>query len=325
MGKRRRRKRSRSRRRYREYDYDDDYDDDDQETDDSRRRKKTGSSLIKENIQFIVIGVAIMFLVAMVILISVFGGDSSGGDQPPPPGGWKDLTAFQIYLGNSVYDYNVISDTTKINSKAAGHRDKSLLIIIGVEEDFTGNEQVAVSDFVNAGGSVIIADDYNRVNDISGNYEVTYDGAQVLQYDGWYYNLSFIPVYAHIGDNSYNVILNAPTGFTTTGDAEIIAQASEDQVNIVLDKNENFKIEGPTDGDIWAPEIPFMVKAQKDSGSIVFMSDTGIFTDNLFLHTKFENQAFITKLISSLIPEDGYIYYDYSKQTSVYSGHVLLP
>jgi hypothetical protein len=322
MGKRRGRKKSRSRRKYRDYDYDD-YDDD-YEDDDSRRRKKTGSSLIKDNIQFIVIGVAIMFLIAMVILISVFGGDSNGGDQPPPPGGWKDLTAFQIYLGNSVYDYNVISDTTKINSKADGHKDKSLLIIIGVEEDFTGNERLAVSDFVDDGGSVIIADDHNRANDIAGYYDVTYDGAQVLQEYGWDYNLSFIPAYANVDDCSYNIVLNAPTGFTTTGDAEIIARASMD-VNIVLDKNGNLVIEAPPAEDIWAPEIPFIVKAKKDSGSIVFLSDTGIFTDNLFLHTKYENQAFITKLISSLIPEDGYIYYDYSKQTSVYSGHVLLP
>ena len=112
MGKRRGRRRSRSRRRYRDYDYDDDYD---EEYDDDGRdvkndrltRRKARARFFKENIQFIVIGVAIMLLVAMVILLSIFGGDSPADDKPPPPGGWEDMTAFQIYLGNSGYEYHV--------------------------------------------------------------------------------------------------------------------------------------------------------------------------------------------------------------------------
>ena len=326
MGKRRGRKIGRSRRRERDYDDYDDYEDDNYEEKDLHRKPKKGSSFLKENIQYLVIGVAIVSLITMVILISVFGGEPNDGNQPPAPGGWEDLTAFQIYLGNSVYDYNVISDTGKINSKASGHESTSLLIIIGLEKKLSGTDILDIRGFANKGGTVIIADDYTNANNISKYYEITYDGSQVLvEPPGFYFNRSFIPVNANVGDYSYNIVLNAPTGFTSTGEAEIIAQASEDFVNIVLDKNENFVIEAPDKGDIWAPNIPFIVKAEEGAGSIVFISDTGLFTDNLFVHHKFENQQFITKLISSLIPEDGYIYYDYSKQTSAYSGHVLLP
>ncbi len=280
------------------------------------------SAWVKENIQFLVIGGAIVILILAVVLISILTPESPP-DNPDNGDGytWQDMDAFQKYLGSSDYEYHNLAKTTDINSKTSGRESSSLLFIIGVEEEFTGPEIVAINDFLEDGGTIVIAADGNLANKVSEKYGVTYDGARVIVDEpGFFYNLSFIPAVATVNEYTYNIMFNAPTGFTTTGEGEILSRA-EEEVNIVLDRNGDFVL----DLDEHAPRVPFIVKTPAGNGNIVFISDAGLFTDKLFTDEMFENMAFTTKLISSLIPEDGCIYYDHSKQASQTSGHMVLP
>jgi len=309
---------------------DDDEDDDDYEDDDRRVRsgkKKDGSSIIKDNMQFIVAAVVIVLLIGAVIVISVLAPDDPGGTTEDPKNTWTDLKAFETYLSNQGHNYNVITDTNKITSKADGHESESLLIIVGVEEEFKGKETLSIMNFADEGGKVIIADDGTNTNIFSRLYGVEFDGAQVLM-DGskatFYYNYSFLPALAEIDGAPYDILLNAPTGLVTPDDwqGQVLAWAEED-IHIVLDDGD-FLMEGPPE-DVFAPNIPFALEVASGKGSVVFISDTGLFVDDFFTFGEYENEQFTTKLISHLLPDSGYIYFDHSKQTSTSSGHYRLP
>ena len=237
--------------------------------------------------------------------------------DPVVPSGWADLTVFKQMLADSGAALSVLSSTQSVDS--AEDPANSLMVLVGVESAFSSEDFTAINAFATAGGSVIIADDGNLANRISTAFGVEYDGAPVIVKTMYDFNISFIYTNATMDGYEYIVLFNGPTGLIKTGNASIIARSPE-QVT-VCDRNRNYVLEVSE----YTPWVPFAVQVTCGEGRILFFSNTGLFTDKMIEYNKYENKAFINKMISTLVPEGGHIYYDQSKQVSEFSGHAILP
>lgn len=257
---------------------------------------------------------AAAFLIAMAVTTSLCTEDP---DDPSASGGWGDLKVFEQMLKDSGVPMSVLSSTQAIDS--AGDPANSLMVLIGVESEFDSEDFTAINAFATTGGTVLIADDGNLTNRVSTAFGVEYDGAPVLVKKEYEYNVSFIYTNATIDGYEYIVLFNGPTGLIKSNNATVIARSPE-QVS-VCDRNHNYVMEVSE----YTPWVPFAVQVTCGEGSMLFFSDTGLFTDKMVEYNKYENKAFINKMISTLVPEGGHIYYDQSKQVSEFSGHIILP
>ena len=70
-------------------------------------------------------------------------------------------------------------------------------------------------------------------------------------------------------------------------------------------------------------DIPLVVKVNARNGDIIFISNTGLFTNDML--GRMDNEPFLKALIHDSIGNSGKVYYDDSKQISTYSGHLLFP
>jgi len=278
--------------------------------------------------------IAILIIVAMYI---IFGGEpSNNGDEPDV--GWLDMSYLRDELNSRSSEYTLhykrTSDPEVINDIKIPQT--SLLIIIGFDENLTASEILAIQEFVEAGGKVIIADDHGYANQFSLLYGVEFKPYRLIaNYDD---NASiFIPLTITLGEEEYTVITNEPEGLEVAEDDSImILGASLYSLNerkySALDINKNNNIDGT---DIQGP-IPVAVEyTDPDSGGkILFFSNTGIFTDKQwgvtsvdpkYIGFEYQNAEFVQALIPYLLGDTGtHIIYDESKQTEDFSGHIYI-
>lgn len=257
---------------------------------------------------------AAAILIALAVTTSMC---TSGPDGPSDPGGWADLAVFKQMLTDYGVPITFLASTQAIDT--ADDPANALMVIVGVESEFDSEDFTAINAFASAGGTVLIADDGNLANRVSTAFGVEYDGAPVIVMKGYEYNVSFIYTNATIDGYEYIVLFNGPTGLIKSNNATVIARSPE-QVS-VCDRNHNYVLEVSE----YTPWVPFAVQVTCGEGSILFFSNTGLFTDKMVEYNKYENKAFINKMISTFVPEGGHIYIDQSKQVSEFSGHIILP
>lgn len=274
------------------------------------------------------IGILFVILLLTVIFaaLSISGCSEPRPMEPTPTVKWDDTRTFTELLTNSDYKYRSVIKTSEMSSIDGSD---SLLIIIGAEAEFRSSDVNAIQDFVSTGGWVLIADDGTNANRVSSIWNINYQGSKILTGSlGFDRNVSFVYGDGNIEGSSYNLLFNTPTGFDQLGESEVLARYPYSSIDVidgadalcVFDNNSNYIIDN---NDQFAQECPFITKLRVGPGGLVFVSDTGIFCDQIF--SKYDNRAFMTKLISSLITDDGTIYYDQSHQTSLSSGHKSMP
>ncbi len=109
----------------------------------------------------------------------------------------------------------------------------------------------------------------------------------------------------------------------------ILARSSEepDKVMSVLDENDNNKI----DAEDKPGPIPFILEVPVNDGKVIFFSDAGLFTDNLWVlkslsdkpeyaNRTYQNVEYIVNLVHDMYPTDGELIFDISKQTAGFSN-----
>ena len=275
-------------------------------------------------------------LIAIVLLIFILGayflapafqtstGDGSitpFKDSATPSKDWKKCSTFWNMMqkeGQADYKtYTMVGSPTVLRN--IDQPEKTLYIALGIEKEYNAAEIESLKDFYNRGGKIIIADDHAQANSFSQEYEVNYYG-QTFWDSTFDHNYSFPIVHAFLDFEEYVLVLDKPTGLWTrpniTG-ISIIANGSKDSF---VDVNDNDYID-LRDAQGWIPVIE-QYKKESSGGTIVFLADSGIFTDDFIEKggmnkTGLEfnnNKKFIRDLIvNRLLPNGGKIIMDESR------------
>jgi hypothetical protein len=278
-------------------------------------------------------------IIAIVLLIFILGayflapafqtstGDGSitpFKDPATPSKDWKKCSVFWNMMqkeGQADYKtYTMVGSPTVLRN--IDQPEKTLYIALGVEKEYNAAEIESLKDFYNRGGKIIVADDHSQANSFSQEFDINYYGQTFWDSD-FDHNVSFPRVHAFIDFEEYVLVLDKPTGIWTkpfeqnVTTISLIANGSKDSF---VDRNNNGYID-IYDAQAYIPIIT-QVKKEGGSGTIIFMSDSGLFTDDFIEKggmnkTGLEfnnNKKFIRDLIvNRLLPNGGKIIMDESR------------
>ncbi len=272
--------------------------------------------------------ILVITIILMLLLVSTtLCFESEKNPKKPPKGPWLDLTKFNDLMDRG-FQATYKDEPGSSLIKSIGNSTGSLYILVGTDEPITEDEAAAILYFVKSGGNLIVGADNTNVNNLSMKFGVKYSEHKILD-KGYDYNYSFIPVDVNDGPNQYSIIVHSPRGLEITANDYIITGISNEYpetVYSVLDLNDNNKM----DAEDQPGPIPIVVEVYLGKGKAVFISDAGLFTDNLwkltsisdkpgFLGHVYENEDYITNLVFGMYKGDTLIY-DRSKQTANFSN-----
>ncbi len=269
-------------------------------------------------------------LLTLVVLIVVYGvlpmfNNQEGRHLSPYSKAWDDTSTFRrALIDEGDYELMSVVSSAVVLDGIEAPQD-TLFIVMGVEKAYSDSEINSIFEFVNtSGGKVIVADDYGYGNDLSIKYGIQFYGRPV--WDEYFTkNASFPNMSAKLDDGEaydYRLVMSNPTGLQVHPEpnVRIIANGS-DRSYVDLDGNNKINI-GDKKGNI--PTI-VEVSVPETDGKIIFISDPGIFINELFYLGGIENsslpasqrndnnKAFVLDLISYLLPNGGRILFDESR------------
>ncbi len=271
----------------------------------------------------LIISVLLVLLVVSTLCIE------EKNNKPNPPEKWWDLERFNTFLEENF----TVTEKEKSGSKLIQNIDEpenTLYIAVGIDEPFTNLEAESIHNFVKSGGNIIVASDNSEnVNVLSKLFGVTYiNHAIIYKFEEIDYNYTFLPVSVATRNNSFSIIMHSPLGLELTeSNIEVLAASisSPNQILSALDINDNIKI----DGEDKPGPIPVIVEVTVNNGKAIFISDAGMFTDNLwklvskdsdFKGRIYQNEEFIVDLVYEKSTLGGEIIYDTSKQKAGFSN-----
>lgn len=188
--------------------------------------------------------------------------------------------------------------------------ERYLLIVVGVEQEYTDAEVDALLDFVRDGGHLMLADDFGFGNRIGTEVGVTFS-KRVLRDDSFRGNRSLVQVNGTLPDGRNATILtNVPTSLNVaTPEAEVLARTSTDAY---IDVNGN----GREDGTDISDSFPVAVRRPLGDGDMVLFSDPGVFTNEAFETDGVDNREFIRSVAVSQLPSRGVVVFDESRHAA---------
>lgn len=193
--------------------------------------------------------------------------------------------------------------------------EQTCYVVVGVDREYRQEEIEVIEDFVvKRGGKAIIMDDFGSPNALSEKFGVFFYGKPLwddinMTGPGEIKNISFPKFRARLGLQTFDIVMNAPTGLTTYNpNVEYIANGSEKSY-VDLDGNGRINI-GDKKGYI---PVVIEVKFNESEGRVVFISDANLATDNM-LKANQMNKAFMIQLINRLMDrKNGLILFDESR------------
>jgi hypothetical protein len=203
--------------------------------------------------------------------------------------------------------------------------EQTCYVVVGVDREYRKEEILVIEDFVkNKGGKAIIMDDFGSPNALSEKFGVFFYGKPLwddinMTGPGTIKNISFPTFEAKLGLQTFDIVMNAPTGLTTYNtNVEFIANGSEKSY-VDLDGNGRINI-GDKKGNI---PVVLEVKFNESKGRVVFISDADLATNNM-IQAKPMNKAFMVQLVNRLMDrKDGLILFDESRHEHTPSQTLL--
>ena len=193
---------------------------------------------------------------------------------------------------------------------------QTVYIVCGVDREYRPEEIDAIEHFVREeGGKAIIMDDFGSPNALSERFGVFFYGKPMwddinITGPGEIKNISFPVFQFKLGKQLHSVVMNGPTGLTTYNpNVKYIANGSEKSY-VDLDGNGRINI-GDKKGNI---PVILQVTFNESEGSVFFIADADIATDNMLKREDDGNRAFMLAMVNNLTDrEDALILFDESR------------
>jgi len=184
---------------------------------------------------------------------------------------------------------------------------KTVLVIVGTERRYDPGEAQSVIDFLRAGGNVVLADETGFGSDVARTAGFAFTSQHVLDNTSNYNGIPKLVVSTvALGDQEYRVVFSAPAAIvalSNAADHEALASSSEPRPpdGSFLDINEN----GVIDIADQSGPFPLVVRTHVGAGTLVLVSDTGVFMNAQVGLAGYDNARFARALVRSLLPTDG--------------------
>ena len=183
------------------------------------------------------------------------------------------------------------------------------LVIIGPTKAFTNAEAAHVSDFVRAGGMMLLADDFGTANSLLQGMNATSRFSEDLVVDLAYekqpeFSVVFDISQDQLTTNVTTLLLNYPSSLVI--DSSTTATIARSSIASWLDVNGNRQQE-------WGePRGPFPLVARESygAGSIILVSDPSVFINGM--REYMDNAVFANNTISQVCAARDAVYFDES-------------
>ena len=284
-----------------------------------------GPSLRKKRNKFHAILLIILlfftsFLVLEFIAVFFIPPQESQITAYPDEDGWNDISFFSDWVRSEPnYELSNIcfSPTALYSVKNA---DNSIFLIIGPERKYSSDEVDAISDFIERGGSMIVADDSSNANalhdkaakDSPLKKSFRFHGDALLSMD-FTKNPKLVKFEAASPglpeeERYYSLLFNEGTaledGPEENEKEEALAISSKDSW-LDTNKNEQYDYD---DEDMKEYDLIDMVNFEKSAG--IYISDSSIFINDMWVRV--DNSLFIKDSVKALIGNNGTIIIDES-------------
>ncbi|EMA58401.1 DUF4350 domain-containing protein [Halorubrum lipolyticum] len=187
---------------------------------------------------------------------------------------------------------NITLDTTAYETASA---NETVAVVIAPEERYTGNDSQRVQRFVEAGGTLVVADDFGPhgnalLADIGA--DARFNGSPIRD-ERHYYRSPSLPIATNVANATYTeavqqLTLNYPTAIDANSATEI-ATTSE---FAYLDRNETGNLSLTDELGTY----PVVTAESVGDGRVIAVGDPSVFI-NVML-TQPDNEAFATGLLS---------------------------
>ena len=273
---------------------------------------------------------ALVLIIGISIYFERDGGGGGNGDVSDGP--WGDLDDMKRSLGEiPAFQYSELRSTDELDS--ISDPGNAVYMLIGIEREVNSSNYISIKNFIMGGGFVIIADDgtnANRLGDLpitEGEERIEFIGKPYLvdktlseptDDRGYLFNKYFIKSYSTIGSRNYELIVHRPNGLNSSDGGNELLTTSKQLT--VIDMNENEVIDDDPP-DKFAPKGPIAIEYRigSNDGGIVYISSTGLFTDNVF--DLKNNEAWFRAYLAQFLPSGGRVMLDTSKQMNSMSPH----
>lgn len=229
---------------------------------------------------------ALLAAFAFVVLVALLvAGSTSGAAFGAYNPAWDGTAEFRSLADETDTDQEIIRNASAYRTTDP---NGTLAVILSPESAYDGPDRSAVSQFVRAGGTVLVADDFgpnaNRLlRDVGA--EARFDGTP-LRDERKYENGPALPIATTAGNHSYtsgvdSLVLNHGTAIDVNGtngtaadvnatDATVLAHSSS---YAYLDGNRNEEL----DDDETIASRPVVTVEQVGEGQVVAVSDPSVF------------------------------------------------
>ncbi len=220
---------------------------------------------------------------------------------------WNDISEFRKALENEGYTTHGIVATPGI-LREVREPERTLLVIVGVETPYSYDDIGSIVDFVEKGGSLILADDYGYGDDLANEFGITFHRYRMWD-PSYVTNTSILNIELTLPDingtsRDYEVLFNDPTAIESNQQGTTLGFTSNESF---LDVNGNGAI------DVQDQPGPFEVVTLK--GRMVFIGDPSIFINEMWDLS--DNSEFLLGLVDFLLPNGGIVLFDESVHAAV--------
>ncbi len=222
---------------------------------------------------------------------------------------WNDLSDFVADLRQADHTVkSLVSSPIIFNEMSKSDKNNSVLVIVGVEKEYSEVEAGALRDYMKDGGNIILADDFGYGNSV---FRGPYD-AGVKFYGDQLYDMNRWTDPGHPHNASYAIIdVDIPTlGFT--GKQLLFSSATALQINAggkalsLASSSQQSFVDKDGDGEGGAAEVanktvggvPVIAEVTAGSGRMIVISDPSIFINQEY--GELDNREFIMAVVNYL-------------------------
>ncbi len=280
-------------------------------------RIKFESGKKSEKRAYIIVVTLIVLFIIFLSSVVYLAGENKTSQLSAYSDRWNDISNFRNHIldikdrhGEELYETSAILSSATI-LKQIEDPENYLYIAIGIEKKYSSDQVKVIFDFVNEGGTIIVADDYGFGNSVSNVVLETQESFNVgfigkpLWDENYMKNPRFIKINVNQDESKIDfegvILLNDPTALESHKTQEnwygrtIVSTSTKGWIDMDGDGRHSPYIEGEEMG-----KKPIIQEVTIGDGKAVFISDPSIFINDMW--NRENNSAFAEALVRYLLP-----------------------
>lgn len=269
--------------------------------------------------------IIVIIIIVALLALSVFayiGSSDKTSQLSAYSDSWNDISKFREKIlaqkdfeGDALFTTSsIVSSPTMLNK--VQDLDETLLVVMGVEKEYSNDEAQAIHDYVDNGGNLILADDFGYANSVAYyHFNVFFFGSRLWD-DQYEKNPRFIKIGVNTDFWSGEIMFNEPSAMETTRGRNTEKAHSSQNSWVDLDNNgergyADTDDDGVPDQLEISQEYAVMIEIKVGDGKAWFISDPSLFINDMW--NRSNNADFATSLVEYLLPNGGEVIFEESR------------